>query len=41
MMEIHAMLSPNVKNVIEIKQQKKQEEDDSGDPPDPLSEDKS
>jgi hypothetical protein len=35
------MLSPNVKNVIEIKQQKKQEEDDSGDPPDPLSEDKS
>jgi hypothetical protein len=41
MMEIHTMLSPNVKNVIEIKQQKKQEEDDSGDPPDPQSEDKS
>lgn len=37
MMELHSMLSPDIKNVIEVRQQKKQEEDDSGDPPDPLS----
>jgi hypothetical protein len=39
MMELHTMLSPNVKKVIEIKQQKKQECDDSGDPLEPLPED--
>ena len=40
MMELHAMLSQNVKSVVEIKQQKNLEEDDSGDQPDPLSNDK-
>ncbi len=40
LMELQSFLEPSVKSVIEAKRQEKLEEEESGDPPDPLSEDK-